>query len=126
MQAGLVEVVFKTRVADRTNWRKMLKGPPVHENMEAKRDELLHVLADELKNVPGASGEHSPVQLFEKAQVFEYPVARYPKIIKSLNFDSQPTVEGVLEGVKGQYLMLDKGVLNIRKFTGYQVEFCTD
>jgi hypothetical protein len=25
-------------------------------------------------------------------------------------------------GIKGQYLMLDTGVLNIRKFSGYEVE----
>ena len=126
MQAGLVEVVFKTRVADRTNWRKMLKGSPAHEDMEVKRDELLDVLADELNNVPGADGKSAPVLLEEKARAFEYPVVRYPKIVKSLNFDLQATVEGVLEGVKGQYLMLDTGVLNIRKFAGYHVEFFTD
>ncbi|MDD1613680.1 MAG: DUF2797 domain-containing protein, partial [Methylococcaceae bacterium] len=26
-------------------------------------------------------------------------------------------------GVKGQYLLLDTGVINIRKFSGYEVEF---
>ena len=29
---------------------------------------------------------------------------------------------GVLQGVKGQYLIFADGVLNARKFTGYQVE----
>ncbi|TNE94639.1 MAG: DUF2797 domain-containing protein, partial [Gammaproteobacteria bacterium] len=28
-----------------------------------------------------------------------------------------------LEGIKGQYLILDTGVINIRKFTGYEVRF---
>jgi hypothetical protein len=28
-----------------------------------------------------------------------------------------------LQGVKGQYLLLDTGVINIRKFSGYEVEF---
>jgi hypothetical protein len=31
-------------------------------------------------------------------------------------------VSGVLQGIKGQYLLLDTGVINIRKFTGYEVE----
>jgi hypothetical protein len=31
-------------------------------------------------------------------------------------------VSGVLHGIKGQYLLLDTGVINIRKFTGYEVE----
>jgi hypothetical protein len=29
----------------------------------------------------------------------------------------------VLHGIKGQYLLLDTGVINIRKFSGYEVEF---
>ncbi|MBB3104733.1 hypothetical protein FHR87_003159 [Azomonas macrocytogenes] len=30
-------------------------------------------------------------------------------------------MEGSLLGIKGQYLLLDTGVINIRKYTGYQV-----
>jgi len=32
-------------------------------------------------------------------------------------------VEGELQGIKGQYLILDSGVINMRKFTAYQVDF---
>ncbi|MFT5115454.1 MAG: hypothetical protein ACI8P9_004805, partial [Parasphingorhabdus sp.] len=28
---------------------------------------------------------------------------------------------GLLQGIKGQYLMLDGGVINIRKYGGYEV-----
>ena len=54
-----------------------------------------------------------------------YPVSEYPEKIKSLNFDKQPEIEGSLMGIKGQYLILDIGVLNMRKFSGYnlQVDF---
>ncbi|ROS01308.1 uncharacterized protein DUF2797 [Sinobacterium caligoides] len=31
-------------------------------------------------------------------------------------------VEGVLQGIKGQYLILDSGVINMRKFTAYHIE----
>ena len=41
--------------------------------------------------------------------------------IKSLNFDKQAEIEGILMGIKGQYLILDTGVLNIRKFSGYNI-----
>jgi hypothetical protein len=51
----------------------------------------------------------------------EYPVLKYPEKVKSQNFDKTPEVQGVLEGIKGQYLIFDTGVLNIRKFSGYQV-----
>jgi hypothetical protein len=36
--------------------------------------------------------------------------------------DKNPLVEGTLLGVKGQYLILDTGVINIRKYTAYHVE----
>ena len=51
-----------------------------------------------------------------------YPVLEYPSKVVSLNFDKTPEVAGTLLGIKGQYLLLDSGVINIRKFTGYQVE----
>ena len=44
-----------------------------------------------------------------------------PEKVKSLNFDKTPEISGTLQGIKGQYLILDSGVLNVRKFTGYQI-----
>jgi hypothetical protein len=41
--------------------------------------------------------------------------------VNSLNFDKTATVTGTLQGIKGQYLLFDTGVINIRKFTGYEV-----
>ena len=41
--------------------------------------------------------------------------------INSFNFDKKPLVEGTLVGIKGQYLIFDTGVINVRKFTGYEV-----
>jgi len=45
--------------------------------------------------------------------------------VKAHNFDKTPRVEGRLMGIKGQYLMFDTGVLNIRKFGGYHVHLET-
>ncbi|MCK5648287.1 MAG: DUF2797 domain-containing protein, partial [Gammaproteobacteria bacterium] len=52
-----------------------------------------------------------------------YPVDVYPEKVKSFNLDKQPLVEGTLMGIKGQYLILDTGVINIRKFSGYHIDF---
>jgi hypothetical protein len=49
-------------------------------------------------------------------------VLKYPSKIVSLNLDKTPVVSGVLDGIKGQYLLLDSGVLNLRKFSSYHVE----
>ena len=52
----------------------------------------------------------------------QYPVIQYPTKITAFNFDKTPEVSGLLQGIKGQYLILNTGVLNIRKFGGYEVE----
>ncbi|MGH8475866.1 MAG: DUF2797 domain-containing protein, partial [Methylococcales bacterium] len=52
----------------------------------------------------------------------QYPVIEYPVKVKSSNLDKSPTISGVLHGIKGQYLIFDSGVINIRKYGGYIVE----
>jgi hypothetical protein len=36
-----------------------------------------------------------------------YPVVEYPSKVTSLNLDKTPEISGVLQGIKGQYLLLD-------------------
>jgi hypothetical protein len=122
-QSGLVEVMFKAHVSDRTDWRKMLKGQ--HEqplDLAAKRDELMLECADEIKVLQQRFGDNSIVPLSDESIVeINYPVLQYPEKVKSLNFDKTPEISGILQGIKGQYLMLDTGVLNIRKFSAYHI-----
>ena len=40
---------------------------------------------------------------------------------KSYNLDKTPVLEGTLLGIKAQYLILDHTVINLRKYTGYEV-----
>ena len=56
----------------------------------------------------------------------DYPALRYPSKITSFNLDKQALVEGKLEAIKGQYLILDNGVINIRKYGGYLVNMECD
>jgi hypothetical protein len=121
--SGLVEVIIKNHVADRTDWRKMLKGIPEPVDLSAKRDELLNVCNDEIKqlekNLPANS-----IKILTDAVItrLEYPVLEFPIKVTSLSFDKSPLVAGTLLGIKGQYLILDSGVINMRKFAGYEVE----
>ena len=41
--------------------------------------------------------------------------------IAGYNLDKNPSLEGRLDAIKGQYLLLDNGVINIRKYAGYLV-----
>jgi hypothetical protein len=57
----------------------------------------------------------------------DYPALSYPVKVNSFNLDKQALVEGKLDAIKGQYLILDNGVINIRKYGGYLVSLeCVD
>ena len=120
-QAGLVEVACKRYVADRTDWRKLLVGDPEPLDLKARQHNLLDRCGAALdENMPA---DEQPVTLLvdEEARAFVYPVLTYPKRVSSFNFDKTARIEGTLLGIKGQYVILDTGVLNMRKFAGYSV-----
>lgn len=123
LQSGKLEVIFKQHVADKTNWRKMLKGGNDSIDLIAQRDQLLALCSDEISDLQQQFGLQA-IQLLEDAEVvdIEYPVLQYPEKVSSLNLDKTPTIEGTLLGIKGQYLILDTGVINLRKYTAYQIE----
>ncbi|MBD3610012.1 MAG: DUF2797 domain-containing protein [Gammaproteobacteria bacterium] len=121
--AGLVEVILKQHVNDKTDWRRMLKGMPEPVDLAAERERLNTEIAAELTKLRNEQGEQSITFLPAEASVeINYPVLEYPTKVSSFNFDKQPLVEGTLLGIKGQYLIFDKGVINIRKFGGYEVK----
>jgi len=122
-QAGLLEVVLAAHVADKTDWRRMLKGDPVAIDLAAERERLLAACGEEIEAVRSRVRDDA-VRLPPDAQVttVAYPVRRHPQRVRSLDLDKTPTIEGRLDGIKGQYLILDCGVINARKFAGYRVE----
>lgn len=123
-QSGFVEVAFKNQISDRTSWQAMLKNMAEPVDMERRRDELFQVLEPELTALEERFGLQALQKITDvKTEAINYPVLNYPEKVKSVNFDKQPIVEGQLQGIKGQYLIFDIGVINIRKFTSYEVEF---
>lgn len=122
LQSGLLEVALKQHVSDRTDWRKMLKFDAEPLDLKEIRDELLAKCETEIDDIRNEQGDAALEAIDEDVVEIKFPVSEYPEKIKSLNFDKQPEVEGTLMGIKGQYLILDTGVLNIRKFTGYNIE----
>jgi hypothetical protein len=124
LQSGQVEMALKQHVSDKTDWRKMLKGQAESKDLVAERDLLLRGAEGQISEIIAANNEGDIELLTNAEQVnIEYPVLEYPEKVKSFNFDKTPEVEGVLMGIKGQYLILDTGVLNIRKFTNYNLRF---
>lgn len=119
--AGLVEVVCKQHVADRTNWRAMLKGEVPKVNLAKEREALLARIQPELVEFRKEHGDQAIREATDEALDLSYPVDVWPEKIKTHNLDKAPTVNGVLQGIKGQYLILDTGVINIRKYTAYHI-----
>lgn len=120
--SGLVETLFKEQVSDKTNWRKMLKGEVEYMHLPSVRDELFDNAWNDIVALQKEHGVQS-IQVIDDGDdyEFEYPVEHYPTKVVTHNLDKTPCVEGVLQGIKGQYLILDTGVINIRKFGAYHV-----
>ncbi|MEC7188700.1 MAG: DUF2797 domain-containing protein [Pseudomonadota bacterium] len=122
-QSGTLEMAFKQHVADKTNWRDMLKGKAAELDMAGERDRLLAACEEDVKELMARFGFFAiSVLKGIDAVSIDYPVQAYPEKITSLNFDKEPVVSGTLKGIKGQYLIFDSGVINLRRFSGYEVE----
>lgn len=125
LQSGLAEVILKEFVADKTDWRAMLKAEAVALDMPARRDDLLARVQSGLNKLREQFGADAVVELSEETVVIGYPVQQYPQKVSSLDFEKTPEVVGQLQGIKGQYLILDTGVINLRKFGGYELRVST-
>ncbi len=121
--SGFVEDCLREHIADKTNWRAMLKGESAEVDLQQLAVELIELSEFGLTEIENHYGLQALQRISDQpVQNIHYPVLEYPSKIKTHNFDKTACVEGCLLGIKGQYLILDTGVINIRKFTAYPVE----
>ncbi|WP_282149161.1 DUF2797 domain-containing protein [Algibacter lectus] len=112
--AGVTEVALKSYVADKTNWRKMLKNDNEDENLIEWRDRLKQYIPDEAAQyfIENNTETH-----------LDFPVDKYPLKPQSLNIKKDLKYTGKLVGIKGQYLIFeDETVFNIRSNEGIVVK----
>ncbi len=111
--AGDLELFLTNHLPDKTNWRKMLKCDIAEADLLSIREEIKAVIPEEYQKY-----------LIEVDQIneFTYSVLESLEKIKSFSLDKTPAIEGKLIGIKGQYILLDNGVFNMKKHTGYKVE----
>lgn len=115
-EAGVLEVALKEFFSDKTNWQRMLKND-IDPNIDLVEEKwgLHDQLPTDLTQYYSENDE---------VITLNYPVSSYPQKVSSLSFDKTPVIAGKLAGIKGQYLIFDGGqVINIRKHTGYTIEF---
>ena len=121
-QSGFVEDLLRSQVADKTNWRALLKGDAAPVDLTAVREQLFASCSSGLTELQQRFGIQAIQPLSDQPVVqISYPIEAYPAKITSFNLDKNPLAEGTLLGIKGQYLMFDTGVINIRKYTAYQL-----
>ncbi|WP_373057179.1 DUF2797 domain-containing protein [Zunongwangia sp. H14] len=112
--AGITEVALKDHVSDKTNWRKMLTNEVLDLNLAEERDKLKEYIPEEAQPYFLANNKETEIA---------FPVLEFPKKIKTLALKKTPFYEGVLKGIKGQYLIFEDGTaFNVRAHEGYVVE----
>jgi len=113
--AGIIEVFLKKHFTDKTNWRAMLQcETALICTLLEEKEKVIRLLPGELRKY---------VEIDNSITEICYPVQKFPDKIKSVSFDKMPVIEGVLAGIKGQYLIFgNDSVLNIRKHNGYFIQ----
>ena len=112
--AGITEVALKAFVSDKTSWQKMLKNDIADGDLIKVKHKLRQYLPEETKQYYVA--EDHILEL-------NFPVEVYPTKVSSLNLEKENFYEGILKGIKGQYLIFEDGkVFNVRSNEGYKVE----
>ncbi len=111
--AGLIEESLMEYLNDKTDWRKMLKGESTGDLDKSLRL-VREVIRDDFRDYL-VEGE---------VLRLNYP-HHMPQKLKSIDLEKNPLLESKLLGIKGQYLILEDGVLNIRKHRGFHcvIEF---
>jgi hypothetical protein len=113
LHSGLVEIVLTEHFADKTHWQKLLKSDAPKLDFTSSVAKIYEVI----ENIKDIKIEKCELPLRE----FSYPILRYPEKVKSVNFEKVAELTGTLIGMKGQYLMFDDGVINIRSHQGFSV-----
>jgi len=118
LESGLIEKALKSFIADKTNWRAMLKNETEPADLATTRASLLDKISSLVDELDAKAFPDDVINI-------DYPVLKYPTKVVSLSFDKNPVISGVLNGIKGQYLLIGSGVLNVRKFSSYNLTLST-
>ena len=119
--SGEVEDKIRQQMSDKTNWRQLLKQKPAPVDLVDIRNTLIQEQGVEIQALAEPYGPEALQWNWVGPYSFSYPVLAYPTKVSSFNLDKTAQIAGRLMGIKGQYLILDRGVINLRRFSGYEV-----
>lgn len=112
--AGITEVALMKHVSDKTSWREMLCNKLEECDLSEIRENLRQYLPEEVREY-----------YIDNAKIHDihFPVLQYPAVVRPFSLTKAPYYEGVLKGIKGQYLIFEDGVaFNIRSHEGFVVQ----
>ncbi len=136
-QAGAIEHALTSSglLSDRTSWKKMLRAGNARP-MESEIQDRLRIFSEQIQS--GGKWESlrlrvsAPPRAPNAGKIVWHPdsgscfISYLPDVsqkeLKSTNFDKATEVSGRLRGVKGQYLLFEDCVFNVRRHEGYVVE----
>ncbi|MDR2010061.1 MAG: DUF2797 domain-containing protein [Bacteroidales bacterium] len=112
--AGQIEVELSKYISDKTSWTKMLQTQTSDIDLVSLKKQISVQIPDEYKKY---------ITFDNTITNIHYPYNYNIQKFRSLNLDTNNTIEGKLSGIKAQYLIFDSGdVINIRKHNGYFID----
>ncbi len=126
--AGIIESYLSKFLPDKTSWQKMVSADPIPLDLKKEKDKFVRHLETQnfvYEENPKGSVQWTILQNAEPISI-HYPITRYPSKIKSLKLTNESPIHDTLVGIKGQYLLFDSGVINIRSLGGLYCELSID
>lgn len=113
-EAGMIEVALKEHLPDKTNYKKMLQDDFEGDlDLADFRNKIEHYFPSGFQTFYHSEGEITKL---------DYPYEA-PEKITAFTLDKKPEFEGILKGIKGQYLYFEGGdFMNVRGHEGYVID----
>jgi len=112
--AGEIEIALSEHLSDRTNWRQLITG-------QVDEVDLLQAKNQTIPKIQSPHSQH--VTEDDHIELFTYPVLEYPKKAKTISLDKSSEIHGPLMGIVGQYLFIGPQAFNVRRHSGYEIDF---
>ncbi|MFN3201545.1 MAG: DUF2797 domain-containing protein [Bradymonadia bacterium] len=111
--AGEIEVALKAHLSDRTQWKRMLAAGAPDVELVAEKRKYAALVPDHLQQWITDDDEITRPN---------YPLPKPPLKPTRISLDKTAKVEGILTGIRGQYLVFEgERAINVRRHAGYIV-----
>lgn len=113
LTAGKIEHALSRHLPDKTAWQRLLTGRIDEVDLGVRREEAVGLVPEEFRAL---------VSQAESVVTLRYPVRDFLAKAKTWNLLKAPEIEGLLTGIKGQYLFIGAAGFNVRRHSGFEVD----